>query len=404
MTPSKILYLSSISFIGGVFCASFLSFKGIIMFAFGLALSSMLFFFQKGKGPSTGKGTALFILLLLLVFWGGVLKAEKAVSEARETNRLRGQPSYQKLLLPLKETLRARIYQNFSPPHSLLISALLLGDKKRISSAWKEKLNIAGVRHIVAISGMHIIILSSLLVWLLVFCGFSRTRAFPLVFFLIWFFILLTGAQTSSLRAGAMASIFLFGEKLGRAQSALRALALVAALMLFFNPLYLRDNIGFQLSFSATLGLILFLGFFKNLLDRKKALKKLNLSYLISITLAAQLMVFPLLLYHFSRFSLASFFSNLFIVPLLPFVMGLGFIFLAASLFSSFLGFLFSLPLYLLLSFLAFLINIFSKASFSYLSFSVSWWFPFLYYVALLALVAFLKKRRKIDIAFSGNI
>ncbi|GAI24799.1 unnamed protein product, partial [marine sediment metagenome] len=63
-------------------------------------------------------------------------------------------------ILQFKDKLRESIYQNLSPPQSSILGAILLGDKRRLSEELKEKLNVAGVRHITAISGMHIMILS----------------------------------------------------------------------------------------------------------------------------------------------------------------------------------------------------------------------------------------------------
>jgi len=79
--------------------------------------------------------------------------------------RNQGNFIYAKILV-LKENLRESIEQNLSPPQSSILGAIILGDKRKISEEWKNKLNYAGVRHITAISGLHVTILTSILMTL----------------------------------------------------------------------------------------------------------------------------------------------------------------------------------------------------------------------------------------------
>jgi len=84
-------------------------------------------------------------------------------------------------ILNLKNKLRESIYQNLSPPQSSILGAMILGDKRKISEDLKQKLNIAGVRHITAISGMHIMILSGVLMYLGIFWDYTDRRPFILL-------------------------------------------------------------------------------------------------------------------------------------------------------------------------------------------------------------------------------
>jgi len=299
-------------------------------------------------------------------------------------------------LSSFKEKLRKVVYQNLSPPQSSILAAIVLGDKQRISSEWKEKLNIAGVRHITAISGMHIVILSGILIWLGIILGFYRGRAFYFAVILLWLFILMTGAQPSAIRAGIMGSTFLFCQKMGRQKAALNTLVLAGAIMLTFNPLLLRYSVGFQLSFLATLGIIYLMPFFQNLFQKIKILKTFNLSNLLGMTFSAQVFTLPILIFNFGYLSLVSPLTNVLIVPLLPYLMVSGFLFLLAGIIWQPLAFILSLPVWLLLTYLTYIVNFFSQIPWASLTFQISWlWLPVCYLILFL-LVWRLTKRDKL--------
>ncbi len=133
------------------------------------------------------------------------------------------------------------------------------------------------------------------------------------------------------LRAAIMGSLSMVARQLGRKQWMVGSLFFVAAVMALFNPLVLWD-IGFQLSFFATLGLILYAEPFSNYTanliskiskqDNSAIVKILNEN--VILTLAAQVMTIPLMAYYFNRISLISFIANPFILPVQPAVMILG--------------------------------------------------------------------------------
>jgi len=89
-------------------------------------------------------------------------------------------------ILSFKDKLREVIYQNLSPPQSSILAAIILGDKRQISQEWKDKLNYAGVRHLTAISGMHVAILTVILMSFLIGLGFWRQQAFYFSIILIF--------------------------------------------------------------------------------------------------------------------------------------------------------------------------------------------------------------------------
>lgn len=111
-------------------------------------------------------------------------------------------------ILDFKHTLQRVVKENFSPPYSSLLAAFTLGDQSQMSDELKQRLNITGLRHIVAISGQHIIILTNMLIPFLLALGFWRRHAVLVSTGLMVVFIVLTGAETSAVRSGIMGGFY----------------------------------------------------------------------------------------------------------------------------------------------------------------------------------------------------
>jgi len=308
----------------------------------------------------------------------------------------RGQGSFiYSQILSFKNNLREVVYKNLSPPQSSILAAMLLGDKRQISEEWNEKLSYAGVRHLTAISGMHITILTAILMSFLIGLGFWRQQAFYLTIILIFLFIIMIGLQPSAVRAGIMAGFFLLGQHLGRLNISSRAIIFAASLILFFNPFLLALDIGFQLSFLAMLGMIYFLPLFRRLLSFLPDF--LELKDIFSMTISAQIFTLPILIYNFGYFSAVAPIANILIVPFLPFLIGTGFIFVLTGVFSNFLAWIFSLPVLFFLSYLIKIVDFFSGLSFSVYFVEIPW-FLFLFFYAVLAFIIYrFNKKQRLD-------
>jgi len=261
-------------------------------------------------------------------------------------------------ILDLKNSLREGIYQNLSPPQSSILGAIILGDKREISEEWKEKLNLAGVRHITAVSGLHVAVLTTVLMSLLLWLGFWRQQAFYFTIFLITFFIVMTGLQSSAIRAGIMGGLFLLGQYLGRLSISSRTIVFAGAVILVQNPLLLRLDVGFQLSFLAMLGIIYLLPTFKEWL---KFIPSENLKSILAMTFSAYLFTLPILIYNFGYISLIAPITNILIVPFLYWIMIFGFIFGIIGIAWGTLGWVFSFPAWFLLTYLTKVVDFFSQ-------------------------------------------
>lgn len=281
-------------------------------------------------------------------------------------------------LLSLKEKLKEGIEKNLPFEQASLLSAMLFGQKKEIPKELKENLSKSGLSHIAVISGLHVTILFSLLFSFFVGLGFWRQQAIIFSIIFIILFIIFTGFQPSAGRAGIMGSFFLLSQYFGREYSSFRPLFLSCAIMLFQNPLLLKYDLSFQLSFLAMLGITTLFPIFKEIF--RKFPNFFGAKDLFLMTLSAQYFTFPLLIYNFGYFPLFSFLANILVVPLLPIIIFLGFISSLTNLIFPFLGFIFSLFCFPFLFFILKIAQIFSH--FGLFSIEISWQgLIFLYFI-----------------------
>ena len=198
-----------------------------------------------------------------------------------------------------------------------IAAALLIGYKLDLPAELTSAYRDTGIIHVIAISGMHMALLFGLLQLLL--NPLSKRKAFRhivsvLLLVSAWLFCLLTGATPSILRAALICSIWVISQWWKKENHTLNSLAASAVCLLIFDPLLLTD-VGFQLSYAAVIGILLFSGPLSRNFHFSNPLLR-TISQLIAVTLAAQLLTFPLLLYHFHRFPLLFLFTNLIAVPL----------------------------------------------------------------------------------------
>jgi len=286
-----------------------------------------------------------------------------------------------KTLISLKNKLKQGVDKTIAFPESGLLAGLMFGDENDTSKEWLEKFNLTGTRHITAVSGMNITIISVLILNFLLVLGFWRHQAFYLSVVFIIFFVLMIGAPASAIRASIMGIMFLIAQYLGRASNASRAIIFSASLMLFFNPLLITD-VGFQLSFLAVMGLIYLQPIFLNLL--KKVPNNFEFRYTLSATLAAQSFVLPILIYNFGQIPLIGPFANVLIVPLLPIITILGFMISFLAIFSPFLALILSFPAWLMLAYILKIVDFAFKVPYNSLIIeNISWVWVSVFYLIL---------------------
>jgi competence protein ComEC len=197
-----------------------------------------------------------------------------------------------------------------------LAEALLIGYKNDLDKTLVQSYSNTGVVHVIAISGLHLGLIYWLLAWLFKPLQKRKLKWLRPVFIItgLWLFTLLAGAQPSVLRSAVMFTCIVLGETLGKKSSIYNSLALSALLLLCINPYWLWD-VGFQLSYTAVLSIVIFMQpiyhwfYIKNKIF--DFIWKLN-----AVTIAAQILTVPVCIYHFHQFPTGFLFTNLLAVPL----------------------------------------------------------------------------------------
>ena len=171
----------------------------------------------------------------------------------------------------LAERLRAAIRAAFPPDTAGFVQALLLGDKSGLSYEDKNDLAIAGIYHAVAVSGMHV---SILLGMILLLCGGNHRLAAVLGLPAAAFFIVMTGAPASAVRAGVMQAMVLCAPLARRENDPPTTICAALLVLLAQNPWALL-NVGLQLSFASTAGIVFFAGGLYRSLSENRLLSRL---------------------------------------------------------------------------------------------------------------------------------
>lgn len=303
---------------------------------------------------------------------------------------------YDKILF-FKQKIRESIQHNFLPPQSSILEGTVLGDNGAMTSDLKSKLNTTGLRHIISVSGTHIVILSSIIMSLLLAMGLGRGKAFYVAIIFICIYIILTGLPSSGVRAGIMGGLYLLAQKLGRQSMGSRVIVIACALILLVNPLLLFYDVGFQLSFLAVMGLIylepLIKSLIKNLLKQKKGRSAEDLIGIVSTTFAAQIFTLPVMVYNFGNISFVSPITNLLVLPVVYWLMVLGFLASVAGIFSNAIGWIVSVPCWFLLTYFVKIIDFFSQPWMAKSISDVSWIWLFISYFFIGFATYFLRKK-----------
>jgi len=241
----------------------------------------------------------------------------------------RGQGSvFRRTLLSFKRRAQRVIALILHEPQAALLTGILLGVETGIPADLMEAFSATGTTHIIAISGFNISIISGLFSSLSTRL-FGKRRAMPVAIAGIIIYTILVGASAAVVRAAIMGCLYVIATHYGRQTDALTSLMAAAVLMTLCDPQTLWD-LGFQLSFAATLGLIIYTPplqrWFEKQLSRmlapgaaKKVVGMLNEALIV--TLAAQITTMPIIVYHFRRLSLITLLSNFFVLPAQPGVM-----------------------------------------------------------------------------------
>lgn len=224
-----------------------------------------------------------------------------------------------------EELINSLKKHDFDKDELAIFQALILGQRRDIDDKLYEDYAATGAIHILAISGLHIGILLLLLNSLLRPLERLRYGKYikPIsVIVLLWAFALLVGLSPSVVRAVTMFSFIAIGLQLKRKTSTLNSLFISLFFLLLINPLYIFQ-VGFQLSYLAVFSIIVFQPFIYGLFSPKFRIPDYFWK-IVSVSLAAQIGVLPLSLFYFHQFPGMFLLTNLVVLPVLGFILGLG--------------------------------------------------------------------------------
>ncbi len=226
-------------------------------------------------------------------------------------------------LLRVKHAFMNRLETVLPEPQVGLAEGLLLGVKQALGSDVEEHFRRTGIIHIVVLSGYNVMLVVAFFLFVLSFFLSPRKRMIGGII-AITCFALLVGLSATVVRASIMAGLLLLAQGLGQQYHVMRALFFAGALMLLLNPYLLLYDIGFQLSFMATLGLLFFTPHFESTIATQGS--KIKITDFFWATLATQIAVLPLLLFHIGEVSLIAVVVNVLVLPVVPIVMLMTFI------------------------------------------------------------------------------
>ena len=250
----------------------------------------------------------------------GVVLMQRAQQETHDLSRLEHSKTY---FLEQRAKLLDRLSDHGVDGSAYaVVAAMALGDKSQLTKELKDTYAVTGASHILALSGLHLGIIYTLLSLLLSWRRWEVVSQIVIIV-CIWQYVFLVGMATSVVRSAVMLTVYALLSLGHRDKMSVNTLAFAAIVMLLFNPRSLFD-IGFQLSFMAVLSILLFVPLMENRHATwappteqpyywRKAIS--GLANCLRVSVAAQLGVAPLLAYYFGRFSTYFLVTNLIVLP-----------------------------------------------------------------------------------------
>ncbi len=232
--------------------------------------------------------------------------------------------SLKRNIFNFKQTLLDGLYAMLPPDKSALYSAMLFGGRNLIHEDLQQNLRDSGIAHIVAISGLHIAILSGVIFFLLSLLPIHKNIAWITTLLIIGLYVFMIEAPSSAVRASFIVFAVFIANLFGRPNAPARTLLLIATIMVLLNPLIMRYDVGFQLSFVAVASILLALKYTNKKYLQNSFIDKIKIFLIISTTV--YLGTLPLIYIHFKNLAELGILANILIIPLLPLVLVVGLI------------------------------------------------------------------------------
>lgn len=296
-------------------------------------------------------------------------------------------------LFGLKHSYLDSLARTIQEPEVSLLGGITVGSKESLGSDITDTFRTVGIIHIVVLSGYNISIVADSIMRTVSYGGYLP-RSISLAFGAsgVVLFALMTGASATVVRASIMALLVVVARSTGRVYDIAKALMIAGFFMVLHSPYILVFDPSFQLSFVATLGLIV-LG---PLIEKRISFVPTTLGFreFTTATVATQIFVLPLLLYQSGQVSLVSLFANLLVLVAVPYAMLAGFLAGFFGLVSIVLAYPFALLAQLLLSYILFVADMLARIPFASVSVPpLPVWMVFGMYAALASLLLRMYRR-----------
>ena len=297
---------------------------------------------------------------------------------------------------------------DYGTTESAVVYGIFTGNKNYIPQNIINDFRKSGIAHILAVSGMHLAILCGIIFELLNYIKTHKKIICMIIILFCLIFMAFTGFSVSVIRAGIMTVLFYSAFLLGRKSDPLTSLLIAGVFIVLLNPNNIL-NTGFQLSFSATLGIILIVNngnvkIPRIAYDRNRRLffrifiKILNgVISVLAVTVAATLFTLPFAAYNFKALSLVSPIANIIAAPLVTAILFLSLCIMIFSLIMPFAAGVFAAPAYFITKILLSPANYLASLKYSYISVESTNFTGFYYFAAALIVMiifCFLFKRR----------
>ncbi len=264
------------------------------------------------------------------------------------------------IIFKIQNQIRDNFRKYFEKDYAGILSGMLIGETADVSDETIENFQEAGILHLLAVSGANVAMV-------IIICNFilskiiGRNMCDYISIILIILFILVSGESSSVMRAGIMAITAIIANQLIRKTNGINNLLISCFIILVINPISIA-NTGFILSYVATLGIILLSKPIKEYLEKKIYINSIIEN--ISVTIAAQIMLLPIMAYYFNNISLLSLFTNLLIIPISGIISVLSVVIFLFSLINPYPTILLSMITKFFLDIMFFIIQISTKIKF----------------------------------------
>mgnify|MGYP000874519902 CR=1 FL=1 len=276
--------------------------------------------------------------------------------------------------------------------NSNILKSIIFGNQGYLDRDILSLFSITGTAHIIAVSGLHVGVLVLILDMVLKSIGVGRNKKLILTMIILFFYAYMVDFPVSIIRAICMYYLYIGGYFFERRYDGINSLMMMAFIILLFNP-FAIFSISFQLSFVATLSILLLYPIIKDYLS----ILPRFLQPLLGVTLAAQLGTIPIMAYHFNQISLISPIANIIIVPTLTPLLFLCFLSIVASLIFEGLGYIINYITNGLLTYIYLMIEKTSTWNYANIEIiNINYTYIFIYYFLLIIIYILLWKKKHI--------